>query len=421
MTRPAIGALLGAAMLALAPRPAAAVQSGALQGQSFRVDSTNGCLACHADQREAATVGVHSQHGVTCVVCHGGNATVKTLPAAHQGNYIGAPSKVQTAQLCGSCHSDPNRMREYGLQTGQLAQFRTSKHGQLLLGEHNTDAPTCTDCHGTHIIYPPYDARSRVYPTNIPGTCAKCHADQKLMAKYKLQTDQLDQFRGSAHGVALFQKHNFAAPTCISCHGAHSALPPTGTEVASVCGQCHALVDQAFSHGPHGLASQNGMLKGCLACHTNHSTEVVPIEKIGETCGKCHTPTSRAQQMGIDLQHTVVQASEDMASARRAVAQLAAAGEQVGYYQFRYQSALTYYRQIAQAQHGLDLAKVNDLARRVRSMSIDLNNAAMTRQETRWEHKLVLVPVWFLSLSAIVLAWLALRSVRRANPDRRDG
>jgi len=410
---------LAVAVLVALPTAARAAR---FQTQAMGPDSTNGCLACHAAQREAATTGVHSQHGVRCVDCHGGNADVRTLPEAHRGNFIGAPNKLQTAQLCGSCHSDPNRMREYGLPTGELSQFRASRHGQLLFGQHDMNAPTCTDCHGTHIIYPPYDARSQVYPTNIPGTCARCHSDAKLMAKYHLRTDQLDEFRNSAHGVALFQKENFAAPTCISCHGAHSALPPTATEVASVCGQCHALVDQAFEQGPHGAASRSGgKLHGCLACHANHNTAVVPVEKITETCDRCHASDTRLHQMGVDLQRSASQAKLDMASAQRAVSDLALAGHQVGYYRFQYQEAQTYYLQIAQAQHSLDLQKVDDLARRVRSVSVALNDAANTSREERWEHTLVLLPLWFMSLSAIVLAWLALRALRRTRDARREG
>ncbi len=420
MRRAVIRIALSLAALAAVPT-AARTQVPNAPGGTTGVDSTNGCLACHAAQREAATIGVHSQHGIRCVDCHGGNADVRTLPGAHQGHYIGTPNKLQTAQLCGSCHSDPNKMREYGLPTGQLSQFRTSKHGQLLFGEHNTDAPTCTDCHGTHVIYPPYDARSRVYPTNIPATCARCHADTKLMAKYHLRTDQLDQFKNSAHGVALFQKQNFAAPTCIACHGAHSALPPTGTEVASVCGQCHALVDQAFEDGPHGTAAKRGKLRGCLGCHQNHSTERVAIDKIGATCDQCHASDTRLHQMGVDLQRSVTQASLDIASARSAVDEMARAGRQVGYYRFRYQSALTYYKQIAQAQHSLDLERVNALARKVSSVSVDLNDAASTARDDRWEHKLLMVPVWFLSLSAVVLAWMALRALRKSGDARRDG
>ncbi len=380
-------------------------------------DTANGCLACHAAQRQAATEGVHAQHGVTCVSCHGGDATVRTLPQAHRGHFIGKPDKVATAQLCGSCHSDPNKMREYGLPTGQLAQFRTSKHGQLLFGQHNTDVPTCTDCHGTHVIYPPYDARSRVYPTNIPGTCAHCHSDPQLMSRYHLRTDQLEQFRKSAHGVALYQDQNFAAPTCVGCHGAHSELPPTVTEIASVCGNCHVLVEQQFLAGPHGAATRAGKLRGCLGCHSNHLTERVPADSISATCDRCHASNSNIHQMGVDIQHRVVLATSDIHSAERAVDEMAAAGQRVGYYRFRYESALTYFKQIAQKQHRLNLDTLDDLGRRVSSVSVDLDSRAKASQESRWEHKLLLLPVWFLSLSAAALAFLALRALRRNGRD----
>jgi hypothetical protein len=417
----ALAATVVALLAAAVPRGAGPAQpgTGALsapaplaQVPAFPADTANGCLACHAAERQAATEGVHAQHGVTCVSCHGGDPTARTLPAGHSGHFLGTPDKVATAELCGSCHSDPNKMREYGLPTGQLAQFRTSQHGRLLFGQHNDDVPTCTDCHGTHIIYPPYDARSRVYPSNIPGTCAHCHSDQKLMAKYRLRTDQFEQYQRSAHGVALFQDQNFAAPTCVGCHGAHSELPPTVTEIASVCGRCHVLVEQQFALGPHGPAARAGKLPGCLGCHSNHGTEPVPADSISATCTKCHATNSKVHQFADDLQHRMVQATADIQSAQRAISELAAAGERVGYYRFRYQSALTYYRQIAEKQHRLNLDTLDALALRVRSVSVDLDAQAEASRENRWEHRLLLLPVWFLSLSAVALALLALRSLR---------
>lgn len=418
----ALGVLLVAGSGASHPTPRHLTGPVASTGRPQQVptlppDTANGCLACHAAQRQAATEGVHAEHGVTCVSCHGGDPNARTLPAGHQGHFIGSPDKVATARLCGSCHSDPNKMREYGLPTGQLAQFRSSKHGQLLFEKNNQDVPTCTDCHGAHIIYPPYDARSRVYPINIPGTCAHCHADRKLMAKYHIRTDQFAQYRHSAHGVALFQNRNFAAPTCVGCHGAHSELPPTVTEIASVCGRCHVLVEQEFSKGPHGAAARAGDLPGCLACHSNHGTERVPADSISETCDRCHASNTEIHQFAVDLERRVVQATSDIESAQRAIDRMAAAGERVGYYRFRYKSALTYYREIAQKQHRLNLDTLDDLARRVRSVSVDLDSRAKASQESRWEHKLLLLPVWFLTLSAVALALLALRAIRKTGRD----
>jgi hypothetical protein len=382
-----------------------------------QVDTTYGCLACHAAQREASVVGVHAEHGVQCTDCHGGDPGARALPAAHRG-FTGKLDKVGTARVCGSCHSDPNRMRQYHLPTGQLAEFRASRHGELLLAGGDPNAPTCTDCHDTHVIYPPDDARSRVYPTNIPGTCARCHSDRQIMAKYRIGTDQLEQYRASAHGVALFQEQNFAAPTCIGCHGAHSALPPTVNEIASVCGRCHQLIDQAFARSPHGAGARE--LPGCLACHSNHGTERVAADGISALCDKCHATDTRIHTMGHDVQEIVARATADLQSADHSMARLTLAGERMGDFRFRYQSARTYYLQIALVQHSLDLQQLEDLSRRVRSIAVDLSAAAEASAERRWEHKLILLPVWFLALSAVVLAWLTLRGVKESDKGR-DG
>jgi hypothetical protein len=410
--------LLSCLALVLAVAPEAAAAGGLPQAATSPPDTVNLCLVCHAAQREAAEVGVHSEHGVRCIDCHGGDAKAPALPAAHQGRFLGTPTKAQTAQLCGSCHADPNRMREYALPTGQLAEFRTSKHGQLLLGQQNTDAPTCTDCHGTHIIYPPDDARSQVYPTNIPGTCARCHSNDKLMAKYRLKTGQFEDFRKSAHGDALYRQQNFASPTCVGCHGAHSALPPTVSEIGNVCARCHQLVGQAFAAGPHGAATQARRIPACLACHSNHGTEVAAGGQVTAVCDKCHADDARLHQMGVDLEHRMTRLDRDMESARKAIAELQLAGRRVDDFRFRYQTALTNYLQVAQVQHRLNLEQLDDLERRVRSISVELSAAVESSREERFEHKMFLIPVWFLALSAVVLAWLSLRALKAAGAER---
>ncbi len=382
------------------------------------LDTSYGCIVCHADHREGMILGVHAERGIRCADCHGGDPSARALPAAHRGRFVSGRDKLSTVQVCGSCHSDPNRMRQYGLPTGELAEFRTSRHGQLLLGQHDTNAPTCTDCHGTHVIYPPDDARSKVYPSNIPGTCARCHANQQLMARYRIPTNQFEAFRSSAHGIALFQQQNFAAPTCVGCHGAHSALPPTVTEVSSVCGRCHQLVGQAFALGPHGPAARSGKLPGCLGCHTNHGTERVPADQIVAGCDKCHAGDARVHQTSLEIQKLVVGATSDLDAARRAVGQLTLAGARASDYRFRYESALTYYLQIAQVQHSLDLSRLEELSRRVRSISVELGSAAEALSERRWEHRLLLAPIWFLTLSAVALAWLTWRALRRVEEGR---
>lgn len=383
----------------------------ALQQADTLPEESYGCILCHSDKRRAFLLGVHAERGIRCHDCHGGNPATFEQDAAHRGGYIGTPGKLRTVQLCASCHADPDRMRQYGLPTGQLAEFRTSEHGRLLLERRNNDAPTCTDCHDAHTVLPPIDARSSVYPTKIPNTCARCHQDRDLMGKYGLPTDQLEEYRRSAHGVALFERENFAAPTCIGCHGSHAALPPAVSEIKNVCGRCHVWVRRDFERGPHGSAMRAGGPVGCTDCHSNHGTERVPIDQIAATCLTCHEKDTRAAIVGEEIQEQVIAATRDIWDAEAAIEQMVRNGEFVTDHRFRYQTALTAYLHIGHVQHRLDLDGLEELTLRVGSIARDLQAAAETSEEQRWEHKLFLVPVWFLALSAVVLASFKLRAL----------
>ncbi len=400
-----------AAMAATLPATSGSRVSPADRQQDTRVETAYGCVVCHADKRRAFILGVHSERGIRCHDCHGGNPAAFETPAAHRGGFIGSPGKLKTVELCASCHSDIDQMRQYGLPADQLAEFRTSRHGRLLLQQRNVDAPTCTDCHDAHTILRPDDARSNVYPTNISVTCARCHEDDQLMSKYGIPTDQLERYRESVHGVELFDGQNFAAPSCIGCHGSHAAQPPGVTEIVNVCSRCHVLLGRAFEQGPHGPAARAGRLPGCLACHSNHGTERVPPDQIASVCANCHDSNSRAASVGVEIQERVIEAMGDLDGAARAIRKLVLMGRDVADERFRYQTALTYYRQIGHVQHNLDLELLEDMVRRVRSNTGIIRATGEARAEARWEHKLLLVPVWFLTLAAIALAWFKLREL----------
>lgn len=392
---------------------AGAARPAPAQVPTLGVDSAYGCTVCHAEHRRAFFTGVHAERGIRCHDCHGGDPAALALPAAHAGRFLGNPTKRQIATLCASCHSDPDRMRQYGLPTGQLAELRTSRHGQLL-ERGNPDAPTCTDCHEAHTIRRATDARSNTHPLNIPVLCARCHTNRALMGKYGLRTDQFAEFASSAHGVALFQRENFAAPTCIGCHGSHSALPPGVTQVSNVCGHCHTLVREAFVRGPHGPAAARGAMPGCLACHGNHATEVVPSDSLAETCTKCHAAGSRQATLGMQLEERLVRAEGELREAEEAIATLVRAGRDVVDARLRLQTARTAYLQIAQVEHSLDLDALDELGLQVASATQAIGAAEESAAEQRWEHKLLLAPVWFLALAVVVLAWFRLSEARRA-------
>ena len=376
-----------------------------------RADTAYGCLVCHAEKRRSFTMGIHSERGMRCNDCHGGNPAALELPAAHRGQFLGNPTKLQTVEMCSACHADANQMRQYGLPADQLAEFRTSLHGQLLLQRRNFDAPTCSDCHDAHTILPPEDARSNVFPTNIPGTCARCHDDDELMARYDIPTGQLDVYRRSAHGESVFDGQNYAAPTCVGCHGSHAALPPNVVEITNVCDRCHVLIGQAFKEGPHAEAASEGAFPGCLGCHSNHGTEQSPPDSIASKCGNCHAPETRAAIVATELQEQTVRAFEELAMAEEAIDELIVGGTQVSEERFRYQNAVTNYLQMAQVHHSIDLERLDELSRQVRSNTELVRRTAEIQSEHRWEHRLFLIPVCFLTLAAVLFSWIKLREL----------
>lgn len=397
----------------LTPRATEGQQAARLSAAS---DSAYGCIVCHADKRRAFVSGVHSERGIRCTDCHGGNPAAFEIADAHVGRFVGAPGKAETVQVCGACHSSVDAMRQYGLPADQVAELRASRHGQLLFERGNEDAPTCTDCHDAHTILRPDDARSNTHPTAIPATCGRCHEDAALMGKYGLPSSQFEEYRSSAHGRALFEGENFAAPSCIGCHGSHSALPPKVTEISNVCGQCHVLVRQAFDGGLHGEAAATGALPGCTGCHANHSTEPVPIDGIAEACTACHETDSEAALVGVEIQERVSRATAQMEEAARALDELQLAGRPIDDLRFRYRTARTAYERIALVQHSLDLEQLEDLGLRVASVSGDIRSAAEVSEERRWEHRLLLIPVWFFALAAIAFASFKLRTTRTEDP-----
>ena len=83
-------------------------------------------------------------------------------------------------------------------------------------------------------------------------TCGKCHGDEKIIEKYKLEENVMESYRESFHGRKLFLGHT-KAPTCSSCHGSHDILskndpksPVFGKNKLVTCGKCHKGANEKF-------------------------------------------------------------------------------------------------------------------------------------------------------------------------------
>lgn len=269
---------------------------------------TERCVKCHADKSVMKSLGAdiptnqfellkNSVHGrlaidgkeriVQCITCHNAHGIQKVTSRKSPVYPLNVP------KLCSKCHSNAVFMRSYnpGLPVDQYQKYLTSVHG-MKNSKGDPKTAECVSCHGSHGIMPVKDVRSKVYATNIPGTCANCHANAEYMKEYKIPTDQYKKYTEGVHGVALLQKNDLGAPACNSCHGNHAATPPGVSSISEVCGTCHALNAELFSSSPHKKAFDKKNYPECETCHSNHDI-VTATDKLlgvakGAVCERCH-------------------------------------------------------------------------------------------------------------------------------------
>ena len=140
------------------------------------------CARCHNAIYDQYLTSVHGS-GITnnanmdvpaCTDCHG----VHTVQGPDSPGFrINSPT-----QVCGKCHTDPQRMAKYGISTQVLNTYVADFHGTTVTlfqkidpqGKPNT--PVCYDCHGVHNISNVNDPQSGLaLKQNILAVCQRCH------------------------------------------------------------------------------------------------------------------------------------------------------------------------------------------------------------------------------------------------------
>jgi cytochrome b subunit of formate dehydrogenase len=253
--------------------------------------SDEDCQECHADaeleaedgrilfvHEDSLSVSVHED--VTCVECHTG---IDELP--HE-------EKLEKV-VCAECHDDSQE------------DYSASVHGQALAAE-DPDAPTCGDCHGTHVIRAVDDEASMVYHAALIETCGRCHADPKIAKRHPFSVKApVDHYLKSAHYKALIDGGEEVAPDCLDCHGGHDILPARDPaspihwqRVPETCGKCHEEIAETFVSSVHGVSAAAGNRQApvCTDCHGEHEIRgpsdpesMVYSERLSKTtCVWCH-------------------------------------------------------------------------------------------------------------------------------------
>ena len=167
-----------------------------------------------------------SRTNATCYDCHNAHYITPI------DSSVGAMGRLRIPEICGRCHTE------------QLADYKTSVHGQSVLGDTNPFAAVCTDCHTTHEIASPEVASIRV---GITRNCGNCH-------EYELET-----YLGTYHGQVSTLGYAYTAK-CFDCHG-HHKIQRVSNEASLVhpsnriqtCRKCHEGATAGFAtFQPHG-------------------------------------------------------------------------------------------------------------------------------------------------------------------------
>jgi predicted CXXCH cytochrome family protein len=182
-------------------------------------------------------------------------------------------------ETCGTCHADPEHMKEYGIPTDQLSKYRDSVHGRALFDQGDLGAPTCNSCHGNHGAAPPGVA-------SLSAVCGNCHSIQKEL------------FSASPHEEAF---DALDEPECESCHGNHDVEAPSddlvGVGEDSICMACHDEGEPAYEVAET-MHTEMSNLKEAMAA----AREVV------DRAGRAGMEVSEAEVALIDANQTLVQA-----------------------------------------------------------------------------------------------------------------
>lgn len=148
-----------------------------LAGAAARADQQAGaCVTCHSFMGGALAKpvkewksSVHHQNGITCDLCHGGNADIdlgdinklsakefaakKSSAMSKAAGFVGKPTGQALFDMCGKCHDN------------SVARYSRSIMGRAYLDRKG--GPACVTCHNAH---------NNVMP-EVPKVCKSCHKD----------------------------------------------------------------------------------------------------------------------------------------------------------------------------------------------------------------------------------------------------
>ncbi|MFH1811428.1 MAG: cytochrome b/b6 domain-containing protein [Pseudomonadota bacterium] len=188
----------------------------------------------------------------SCSDCHGSH---NILPSSDTNSQV---TRLTLLNTCAKCHA------------AEVQAYSQGAHGKTLL-HGNQDVPTCITCHGDHDVMSLKTQAGGKRDFAATQVCIWCHGNQRMMARYDLDTSQVDSYMRDVHGL-MQRGSSGASATCADCHEAHQALPSTDENArmnpknrAETCASCHGKVSetfaQSFSHATSKGETTGGVIK----------------------------------------------------------------------------------------------------------------------------------------------------------------
>jgi hypothetical protein len=373
-------------------------------------------MVCHGDKKTEYLKSIHSEKDIFCADCHGGDPTSldPEVSMSSKAGFKGKLSKKEAVLLCGNCHSDKKRMKQYGVSTDQLEYYRTSLHGIALFEKNDQNVAGCIDCHGSHTITSVKDPSNKIFPTKLPQTCAACHSDKKMMEQYQLPYNTLEEYASSVHGKALLEKNDRSAPSCASCHGNHGATPPGVTEVENVCGKCHINTETYFAKSPHLEAMKKKKMSQCTSCHGNHAIKYPDLSMFDQICADCHENSSGAYKKGQQIKSLILVADEEITKAKGLIVKAKSKGQDISGYETQLEQTNTDMLEVLPVTHTLNLAEIEKITNNARSVAGEITSSVDKYLKSVEMRKVGLGAVWLFILFVSIILYL---KVKRADKE----
>ena len=399
--------------------------------------AANSCLDCHSlldaelgRPTQLFKDDIHGHYGFSCVDCHGGDAASEdpdiSMSAAR--GFRGKIDRTRIPALCGGCHGDAALIHKFKPQqrVDQLAQYRTSVHGQRL-ATGDTRVATCVDCHSVHDIREVRHSLSPVHPLRLPETCARCHADSEHMAGYEIPSNQFEDYRQSVHWHAVARRGDLSAPTCATCHGSHGATPPGIASVANVCGSCHVVFQDLFDKSPHHDAFTAMGIAACIQCHGNHKVESPRPEMLGvaegAVCADCHTEGEAAYTVAAGMKQRLDELREALAKSEEILSRAEQSGMEVSQGQLQWNAAHEQWIKARVQVHAFQLAPLEQaVAAGMTLAGESFQTGEQALQEKDFRRKGLAISLLTIVITMAGL-WLAVRAIesKQARPGPGSG